>query len=878
MEVIVSHSNLDFDSLAAMVAAKKLYPEAKMVLVGAQNSNVREFISLHQEIFQFEDPKVLDKSAITRLIVVDTRIADRLGEFTEVAEKPDVELFIFDHHPPTPEDMKADQSFFEETGATTTILVKLIREKQLRISPLEATLFALGIHEDTGSLTYPTTTYDDTEALAYLMTQKANTEVIHRFLNPALTPVQHRLFEKLMDNAHTVYVKGVPIMFARADTEEYIDNVSVLTHKMSDLENIDVVFTFVRMRERIHIIGRSKLKEVDVAEVLSHFEGGGHPQAASAVTKMADVSELEARVIKILERVVKEPLRARQIMSSHIHTIESSVSVSEANKKLQAYGYYGLPVLEKGKLVGIITKKDLAKASTYGLIHAPVKGFMSHRLPTIGPEEPLYQIERIMSKEDIGYLPVVEDDRVIGIITRDSVLKELHGADYFEEASLARAEVARLTRGEVVERIKSLLPGEIQSLLRRLGNLAEERKLSVFLVGGFVRDILMNKPNFDVDLVVEGDGISFARAMVREVGGRLKAHKKFGTAVVVLPNDFRIDVASARTEFYEYPAALPQVELSTVREDLGRRDFSINAMALALNTSRFGELLDYYGGQRDIERKHIRVLHSLSFIEDPTRIFRAVRFEQRYGFRMEPETERLATKAIEMELVGELTNARIRDELILILSEKEPWRPLQRLYELTALRPLHPRIHVDAELRALLIRIAKAIPQVDYYFHSKTKQWLVYLMALLSPLAKEELERWAVQMKFRKNDARILVQGVCETPRVLKILSSGAKTKNSKVYELLKPLSQESLVYVFARSSQRSVRQRINFYLANLKNVRLLVSGRDLNRMGFEPSPLYQVALELLLKAKLDGLVRSREEELNFISEKLRKLEKGVAV
>jgi tRNA nucleotidyltransferase (CCA-adding enzyme) len=151
-------------------------------------------------------------------------------------------------------------------------------------------------------------------------------------------------------------------------------------------------------------------------------------------------------------------------------------------------------------------------------------------------------------------------------------------------------------------------------------------------------------------------------------------------------------------------------------------------------------------------------------------------------------------------------------------------------------------------------------------------------MALLSRLPQEEVERWAAQMRFRKQDTRILLQGVFEAPKVLKTLSSGARLKNSEVYALLKGLSQEALTYTFARSSQKSVRQRIIFYLANLKNVRLSVSGRDLNRMGFEPSPLYQVALESLLKAKLDGLVRSREEELNFISERLRKLEKGVAV
>ncbi len=874
MEVIVSHINLDFDSLASMVAAKKLYPEAKMVLVGAQNRNVRDFISLYQDIFQFEEPKQIEKKDIRRMVIVDTRIADRLGELSEVAKGHHAEIFVFDHHPPTAEDMQTDQDFYEETGATSTILVNLIREKQIKISPLEATLFALGIHEDTGSLTYPTSTYMDAESLAYLLGQKANIEVIHRFLNPTITEAQHKLMMVLLKTANLKNIKGIPVMFAYADTDEYIDNVSVLTHKISDLENIDVVFTFVRMRERVHIIGRSKLDEIDVARVLSYFEGGGHPQAASAVSKETDFSSIERRIIEILKTQAKPPLTAKEIMSEHIHTLDSYISIADANKLLLKYDYQGILVTEDKKLVGIITRKDLAKASTYGLLHAPVKGFMSHRIVSVPSETVLHQVEQIMSEQDIGYILVTENGKNIGIITREDVLKALHGYSYFEESKEAK-EPAELTRGEIIERIKSLLPGEIQILLRRLGKLAEQSGYNIYLVGGFVRDILLNQPNLDIDLVVEGDGIDFGERIVQKIGGRLKAHRKFGTAVVILPNGFRIDIASARTEFYEYPAALPKVELSTVKQDLGRRDFTINAMALSLNTSIFGELLDYYGGQRDIAKKHIRVLHNLSFIEDPTRIFRAVRFEQRYQFHIEPETENLAHKAIEMELVGELTNARMRDELILILSEKEPWRSLERLEDIGALKALHPKLVINTGLNLFLKRISKAFSQLDYYFTDHNKKWLVYMMALLSHLTKEEIKMWTFNMKFRKTEAHNIVKGVVDAPKILKALSSSTKIRNSKLYHMLKELPHESLIYVFAKSSQKSVRQRIIYYLANLKDLRLTISGKDLRQAGFKPSPNYQKVLIHVLNAKLDGLIRSKEEELDFAVEKITSLEKG---
>lgn len=873
MEIIVSHVNADFDSIAAMVAVQKIYPDAKLVFSGSQNRNVREFIYLHRDLIDYLDIKQLNENAVDRVIVVDTKIADRLGELKHLVLRSGVEVFTFDHHPPTDEDMKATRDFSEEIGSTTTILTKIIRDRQIVISPFEATLFALGIHEDTGSLTYPTTTYDDVEALAFLMAQGANIDLISYFLNLVLTKEQHELLNVLLKSARVLNVNGIDLMFTNAKAADYVDGASVLTRKIGDLENIDVVFSFIEMKDRIHIIGRSRIDEVDVGEILTRFGGGGHPQAGSAVIKGKSLKKIEKELLEQIYLHAKKLLTAREIMSKPVRTVGSKMTIKDAGKLMIRYGHTGLPVVDDDKLVGMLSRRDVDKAIHHGLSHVPVKGFMSHNVVIVDLNKPVHEIQQILMEEGIGRVPVIENGKIVGIVTRTDVLSALHGPGYLSSPKVPRIGV-KFTRKEIKEKIKRLLPERVQALLKEFGDLAEKKGLNVYLVGGFVRDILLNHRNLDIDIVVEGDAIDFGKAIVKKMGGRIRAHKKFGTAVLILPNDFRVDIASSRIEYYEHPAALPQVEFTSIKNDLSRRDFSINAMAIALNTPRFGGLLDFFWGQRDIEKKQIRVLHTLSFVEDPTRIFRAVRFEQRYGFTMEAQTEELAKKAIEMELVGELTNARVMYELVMILSEKTAWEAIERLWQLGALQILHPKLIVDNQLKLLFKQILDSIPQLDIYFSAKSRQWIVLLMAMFRNLNEGELAEWCSQMRLKKKDEKVFKEGILKSPDVLKKLSLSPKIKNSELYFLLNDLSQESLVYVFSRSSHPQMKERIIYYLSNLKNISTGLSGKDLEKLGFEASPLYNLVLRDLLIAKLDGVVKTEREETEFVKSAFKRLGK----
>ncbi len=868
MEIIVTHVNVDFDALAATVATKKIYPQAGIILPGSQNKNVREFLNLHGDVFKFLDLKRIIRKAVKRIIVVDTRIAGRLGEAENLIYQPQVEIFTFDHHPPTSEDIVGAKDFSEITGAVTTTLVKIIRDRKIEISPFEATLFALGIHEDTGSLTYPMTTYDDVEVLAYLMSKKANVNVINHFLNMPLTKEQHNLLNFLLQGARKVKIQAFDILFTQAEVPEFVDGASVLTHKVGDLENADVVFTFLKTRDRIYIIARSKVSEISVSEILEKFDGGGHAQAASGVVKKNSLIDLEREIIGEIEKKLKKPLVARDIMTKPVRTISSLVSIKKANELMLSYGHSGIPVMEKKKLIGIISRRDVDKAIFHNLSHAPVKGFMSRDVVTVSPDIPLHDIQKLLVEKNIGRLPVIENGKVVGIVTRSDVLRALHGLDYLGKG--AEVEKSKLTRRAVIKKMEALFPAQVIKLIKELGQLAESLKVNVYLVGGIVRDLLLNWQNLDVDLVIEGNGISFAKKVATKFGARVNIHKKFGTAVVIFPDHFRVDIASARTEFYEQPAALPQVRFSSVREDLARRDFTINTMAIALNTSRMGEILDFFGGFKDLEEKKIRVLHNLSFIEDPTRIFRAVRFEQRYGFKIEPQTENLAKKAVKMELVFKIMGERLREELIYILSEKTAYEALERLRQLGALKFIHPKIKLNSLLKRDFNAIIEANEEVIHFFHSKPKRWLVFLILLFQHLSTQEIKKWAKEVKLRKKERETLIEGVRLVPKVSKRLEEDLK--DSQIFFGLKPLSPETLLYLYAQDKE-GIREKILRYLSFLRNVNLSINGNDLLKLGFKPSPEIGKALKQILVAKLDGKIKTKKEEIELAKKILRKAE-----
>jgi tRNA nucleotidyltransferase (CCA-adding enzyme) len=420
--------------------------------------------------------------------------------------------------------------------------------------------------------------------------------------------------------------------------------------------------------------------------------------------------------------------------------------------------------------------------------------------------------------------------------------------------------------------VEERVPSVVRAALKSVGDVADESGFPVYLVGGIIRDLFLRTANYDVDIVVEGDGITFAGMLVKKIGGRMKTHQKFGTAIVVLPDGLKIDIATARLEYYESPAALPTVELSSIKKDLYRRDFTINTLAVRLNGGHFGELIDFFGGLRDIKDRTIRILHNLSFVEDPTRVFRAIRFEQRFDFLISKHTQNLIKSAVNLKLFDRLSGERIYDELVLMFSELDPLKVLRRMRELDLLKFLHPGLRFSAELERLFISIGETLTWYRLlYLNIQAERWFVYLLGLFDRLkddaALEALERLAVPPRIRK---RIMVSRQhCRD--VLFEFYRNDRIPPSRVYDLLKPLDIEQILIMMAKARKEPAKRYISLYLTRLREVRVTLTGDSLKELGLPPGPRYKKILSALLDAKLDGTISSEEDEIAFVKRALKK-------
>ncbi|HAJ33363.1 MAG TPA: polynucleotide adenylyltransferase [Candidatus Atribacteria bacterium] len=878
LKVIISHQSTDFDSLAAMIAAKKIYKDALLVFTGAVEKNVRKFISIYGELIEITPLKKIKIEEITKLIIVDTRIKRRIGPFANVINKRDLEIHIYDHHPSTADDIKGDINVIEEVGATTTIILKKIRKMNLEISPIEATLFALGIYEDTGSLTFSTTTIDDINSISYLFDKGIKLKVVANFINIGLSIAQKKLLNKLLLSSKEIFCKGVRINMAKAEVKNYTEGLALLTHKLIEIENSDVFFTIVKMVDRIYIVGRSRTNSVDVDEILKELGGGGHFQAASAVVKDLSLDELEKKLIRILKRKIRVGIVAKDIMSSPVKTVNPSASIEETKKILLRYGHNGIPVIEEGELKGIITMQEVNRAKQHGFGKEFVSKFMSDQVVSVKLNTPLTEIQELMINYDIGRILVInQENRLAGIITRTDLIRNLYGEGHIPKRSFSTyVETSRkMERKKQIELIEKIFPKRVKNILSKIGEIGDRLNFPVFMVGGILRDFFLGIKNYDLDIVVEGEGIKFARELSRDLGGRIKSHEKFGTAIVILTDGFKIDVATARREFYEYPAAFPKVELSSIKKDLYRRDFTINAMAIQLNQKYFGKLIDFFGGQKDLRTGIIRVLYNLSFVEDPARIIRAIRFEQRYNFKMDRATEGFLKKAIDDKLLSRLRKKRITEELILILKEENPLKSLKRMEELGALKYILPDVELNEET---IKRLNKVKDNYNFWKRNipdeKIELWVIYFCCLIKNLEKSQIQKISKKLIFKQKSLYKINYCYSNLEKVKKFILQKNKISPSIIYLKLSGLPNEVLFLAMMESNDDIVKERIVNYLRKYKKESLYISGKELKELQVKPGPIYSQILNKLLCAQLNGEVKNKRDEIRFVKNVLKERNK----
>ncbi|MBI3764568.1 MAG: CBS domain-containing protein [Chloroflexi bacterium] len=875
MELILTHEQADFDAVAAQAAAHELNPTATPVLPRRANRNVRAYLTLYGDELPFVEPDDLPKEKIDRVTLVDTQ---SLITLRGMGNPPSAQVHVVDHHPLNRDLPEGWTASIAETGATTTLLIEELRERDAELSEAEATLMLLGIYEDTGGLSYLDTTPRDVLAAAWLLEQGASLAIANDFLHHPLTPDQRGLYERLLASAETHLLDGQTVVVACAEAKGMIEEISTLAHKLRDLFEPDALFILVQLESHVQLVARSTSDAIDVADIAAAFGGGGHNRAAAATIRDRPLAEARAKLLRLLPERLRPRATVAQIMSQGAHTLTPDVAVAQAAEIIRRYGYEGYPVVngEQRQVIGLLTRRAVDRAMSHRMGQTPIGKIMEAGAVWVRPDDSVEHLQRVMTTHGWGQVPVVDAEKgeVIGIVTRTDLIKLLPAA---------REHVRR----NVADLLESALTPARLALLRLIGETAREMRCSLFIVGGFARDLLLGTPSQDFDLVVEGDAIALARALARKHGGRVRSHSRFGTAKWLMAErksqipksktqspisppqsaisnlQSAIDFVSARTEFYSHPTALPQVERGSIKLDLHRRDFTINTLAVRLDADHFGELLDFWGGERDLRDRLVRVLHSISFVDDPTRILRAVRLEQRLGFRIEARTQELIGHAL--PLLDKVSGDRVRHELEFILAEAEPEKMLRRLAELDVLPHIHPALVWDEW-------VERKFGEARGKGQGSSETWqdlttpspvFLYYAMLIFRLGAAQLEAVLARLKFPRDRSDDLGQ-VVAVRDLLPRLASGLRP--SQIVALLEDFAPRALAAVWLAADDPGARDAIANYLTRWRSVAPTVDGNTLKAMGLKPGPDFKRILRVLRDAWLDGQIADEAGERSLLT------------
>ncbi len=733
MEVILTHEQADFDAAGSVLAAWLLDDSRVPVLPKKRNRNLAAFLEDHKDQLPFYTWRTAPKSPVTRIFLTDTQIYgphERLEGCTDV--------IVWDHHPERHLIPDRKENIYDPTGACTTFLTEqLSRRPDVHPDRICATLMLMGIYEDTGFLSYGSTTSRDIRAAAWLVDQGADLDLLRHYLRQPLTENQQQACDLLQRDCRQYDISGLKIMIAAADVREYSDEYSTVAHHLRDSLLPDGLILLLAVKTGIRVICRAMTDAVNFGKMMTEcFGGGGHSRAASGMI------------------LFEEP--------------------------------------EPADVPGILEKTR----------------------------------ERILEM-----LPAYIDS---GKINLSEKLNEKMAPDQLE-------------------------------LIRRAAESAERLHMPVYLVGGVVRDLLLDRPLMDYDLVVEGDAIRLGQQLAAENGGKLVPHGSFFTAKWEPRNGIWIDLISARSETYAAPAALPTVAMGDMEADLRRRDFTINTLALRLDGDHYGELLDICGGLSDLGDEWIRTLHERSFIDDPTRMFRAVRFEQRFDFHLERDTRRQLRKNIAG--IRLLTGQRIWHELKLFCRESRPEDCFSRIVQLGIAAQIHRDLLWSAEIEKDLNSFREdpaewrcdppdpVISLVD----EEGMLW-VWLSALPEETVRELGERLLLSKKSLRG-----IEGTAVLRREFGAYT-GKKPSEAAFFLDSLPLSALYCYSRFCRSAEE--RRLILEYEAHWRKMAAFTNGKELLRKGVQPGPMMQEILSALRAARIDGEVNSPEEEDKLLKER----------
>jgi tRNA nucleotidyltransferase (CCA-adding enzyme) len=583
------------------------------------------------------------------------------------------------------------------------------------------------------------------------------------------------------------------------------------------------------------------------------------------------LAQAEFQLIEILNKEIKSVQIAKNLMSSPAITIAPDQSCKVAASKMTRYNINTLIVIDQknNEYQGYISRQIIEKAMFHKLSHLPVKEYMDSEGSFVSSDADISQIEKIIIEEKHRILPVIDNGWIKGVITRTDLLNYLVEHNKTLSRSDSDQHLQRNAKKRHIENILyQRLDTHIKQLLEKIGQTGNQLGYHLYVVGGFVRDLLLSRPVEDIDIVVEGDGIEFARIYAKQEGCRINTYKKFGTAVIIYPDDFKIDVASARLEYYQTPAALPIVEKSSIKRDLARRDFTINTLAISLNPENFGTMIDYFGGNRDLKDKTIRTIHNLSFVEDPTRIFRAIKFSNRFGFKIGKVTAGLIHNAIKIDCFKNLSGLRVLNELKQIFEEDNPIPAIKSLECYGLEKVIHPELAIIPKTYELLESANKILSWHDLlYTKDPYARWAIYFMALLNRSSYRVAEEVSKRLNVPAKELEFFLKKRLQAEKKLRLIESSSSYTKQELYWFLINFKTEYILYMMALTQDEKIRRDMSNFYTRQRDIKPLIKGKDLLAMGLKPGPVFMEILNRIIDAKLDKKLKTKKEEIQFAAQ-----------
>ena len=852
--VILTHAGADFDAISSAFAASKLYSNSVLIHPGSTDINAQKIISIFSDILNFKKVRDLPKdfvSNVSRVVLVDTKFMNRVGDGKEFLNIANAQIVIFDHHQGET-DIKNAISITKNVGANTTILVNLLKLKKIKLSPVEATILALGIYEDTGSLSFPQVTTDDFKALEFLFSFGVDIKLIHRFMSPFLQNEQIELLKVLLDNLREYNVSYNRVGITHAVLPKYVPGISVLAHKIIEMIDLDIIFVLIQLENSVHIIGRSVSEVFNLTKISEIFGGGGHPTAISALVKNGSIKEIEEKIIQILSTENFPTLKAKDIMSSPVKMVDETTTIKDAFNLMVKMGYSGLPIEENGKVIGIIEKKNVEKAFLFGRKNSPVKQFYTSKIITVDMDENLREIENKMIMSDVGRVLVKHKDKIVGIISRSDLLKAYRYEELLKNKE-TEVSVSYIPDNDfVIQTLTNALPKEAFKIVKEIGSIARTLNIGIYLVGGAVRDAFLGKKVTDLDFVLP-DAIKFGENLKEKFKGDIEIFKETQT-VHFKYKGMNFDFATARREYYVENSLVPVVEKATLREDLERRDFTINAMAIDIRDENFGKLYDFFGGYEDLLKKTIKVLKPLSFVEDPSRIFRAIKYMVELDFKLDHDTEFLLKQAIELGVIRNSRSGRIQEEL----------RELIQKDEIEKIIPLFISYNITEEIFRVKNLPKSTVSAIKKFYKDTTNPeervlGFIFLVNLNKKnLVIEDISR-ILGVKKR------VLEKMREATKQLKTLKK--MLKKTEKEEIILMLNKIDTVFIkaFSYKANGVVKDFLKEYIEIFRNVKIETTGKDLVALGLKPGKQYKNIFETLTKMKIKGIIKNKDDELKYI-------------